>query len=113
MKKQWAILGIAALVALAGAAAVRGFGSGGPGGASNVEIPPQGPWVVSITGKVEPALGCFDDPAVQTSVMSADMPTTGASGRLKPDADIEDVRRLVECLASRIDAEAIDVRTAE
>lgn len=113
MRKQWAIVGIAALIALAGVAAARGIGSGGLGQASDVEIPPQGPWVVSITGQVGPALGCFDDPAVQSSVMSADMPSTGASARLKPDADIDDVRRLVECLASRIDAEAIDVRTTE
>ena len=107
MRKVWAattvVVFAAGLAGLYVVSAQRG---------TSVDIPDQGPWVVLVTGSVGGLVGCFEDPAVEASVMSADMPASAASARLKPQASTADVRRIVDCLAARGARSAIQVKTA-
>jgi hypothetical protein len=72
-------------------------------------IPADGPWTISVTLPEGDWSTCFDDAAVAESIMSASMPTSGASARLHDDATRGDVERLLACLDARLTSGTVTV----
>lgn len=66
-----------------------------------IDVPAKEPdevWVVAITDPRGGWSACFDDDAVAQSIMSGDLPTSGASAAFHRDAVEDDVRRVLGCL---------------
>ncbi|WP_182113531.1 hypothetical protein [Actinotalea sp. JY-7876] len=65
------------------------------------EVPATGPGEVWFVGMAYPEgdwTPCVDDDSVAESHMTADMPTSRAAATFTPEADEDDVRRVLDCL---------------
>jgi hypothetical protein len=96
---------VAAAVLLAGGIGLGFVASG----SRTVAIPDDGPWTVGISTDPGPAWHCAQDEAVETSFMTASMPSTGGSFVLRADASRADVERVVACVTERITADRVGV----
>lgn len=88
----------AVAVLLLGAGALLAAGAGG----APVQVPARGGdgevWVVGIRHPRGDWATCFDDDTISSSLMTADLPTSGASATFTPTAQEANVRRLLNCL---------------
>jgi hypothetical protein len=67
-----------------------------------VQVPTHGGdgevWVVGIRHPQGDWASCFDDDSIASSLMTADLPSSGGSATFTPDAREGDVRRVLTCL---------------
>lgn len=68
-------------------------------------------WVVGISHPRGGWSACFDDDAVAESLMTADLPTSGASATFAVDASGSDVHRVLRCLDRTLTGGDVTVRT--
>lgn len=67
-------------------------------------------WVVGISHPRGGWSACFDDDAVAESLMTADLPSSGASATFAVDASESDVRRVLGCLDRTLTGGEVTVR---
>lgn len=81
-----------------------------PGGPTLEFAPdPSPPWRIDIADPVGDLATCSEDSAVETTLRSADEPSSAASLTLVEDATAADVTRVVECLLGSLSGGAITV----
>lgn len=99
---RWAAGAVAAVV-------VAGCGATVPS-----DVPSRADGEVWVVGIGDPRGGwseCFDDDAVAESLMTADLPTSGASATFRAAASEEDVRRVLDCLDRALTEGTVSVTT--
>ncbi|GIG41749.1 hypothetical protein [Cellulomonas phragmiteti] len=104
-------IAVVVVAALIGTSLLGALAALGGGGRTTVEIPRQGPWTVSVAGDLRRVPACTQDPVVVDGYLSADEPSSGGSLVLAADAQVEDVERVVTCVARGIDPSRITVLT--
>lgn len=102
-----AVVVVAALVGTTLAGALGAF-AGGSGG-TRVEIPSEGPWTVVVAGDLTTVATCTQDAAVSEAYVDTEDPTGQGAIALAGGARVDDVERVVRCVAQRVDPERITV----
>lgn len=74
----------------------------------------EGPWVLFISSPRAAGdfLACVDAPAVDSSLQSADMPTSRVSATFVKSATKDDVAQVVECLEDNLSSGDISIERA-
>ncbi|MEP7762872.1 hypothetical protein [Sanguibacter sp. 25GB23B1] len=83
-------------------------------GPSVGEIPSEGPWSIGIShpgGPQGDVTSCVRDRSVSSSLMSADLPSSGTSIQLEDSATRDDVQRVLDCLDRALSGGDISVIT--
>lgn len=91
--------------------------SHGPEDTSSVSVTwstDEGPWVLFITSPRAAGdfLACVDVPAVDSSLQSADLPTSHVSATFASSATKDDVAQVVECLEGNLTSGDISIERA-
>ncbi len=101
---------VVVVTALVGTTLVGALGAfGGGGGRSTVEIPSEGPWTVVVAGDLTTVATCAQDPAVSEAYVDTEDPTGQGAMALAEGARVDDVERVVQCVAQGVDPERITV----
>ncbi|MBD7918664.1 hypothetical protein H9657_10305 [Cellulomonas sp. Sa3CUA2] len=107
--KRTRTVAVVVVAALVGSTLLGALAALGGGGRSTVQIPSQGPWTVLVAADLRTAATCAQDPAVADAYVSQEAPAAGGGITMASDARVDDVERVVQCLARVIDPALIEV----
>jgi hypothetical protein len=72
-------------------------------GEANITPGTSDRWVVGVSGPRSGAIDpCIEDPAIEESIQSANLPSTHLSIKLREAAKKEDAERIADCLRRRL-----------
>lgn len=102
---------IVVVAALVGTTLLGALASFGGGGRATIDIPADGPWTVLVGGDLMSVAQCVQDPSVVDAYVGADDPAAGGGIVMADGAQVEDVQRVVRCVAQGVDPARITVIT--
>lgn len=69
-------------------------------------------WLVGVSGPRSGAIdGCFDDPTIEESISSANLPSTHLSIKLREAGTKEDAQRIAHCLRRGLTTGSVSIRS--
>jgi hypothetical protein len=77
--------------------------------ADTVDVPGDGPWVISVAADWARVEACLEDPRVESALQPAVWPPGPLTLQMREDADRDDVRRVVSCLSGKVGTSQVAV----